>query len=78
MACDRRTDGFVQPLQFESLVLGQRFCREQINCPARGIRKQRIQNRKVVAQRLTACGGSYDRNVAALKRVLDCCRLVNI
>jgi hypothetical protein len=65
--CER----LAQALQFRKLVLSERLGREQIQCAARRVLKNRVEDRRVVAERLARRRRRDDDDVPAGERVID-------
>ncbi len=65
----RFANGCRERVQLGELILGQCFGRKQVKGATRRIVQDRIQDRSVVAQRLSRCGRGRDNNVAPVERV---------
>ena len=71
-------DRLAQALQLGELILRQRLGRKEIQRAARRILQDRVQDRRVVAERLARRGRRDDHDVAAGERVVDGLGLVRV
>ena len=65
-------------LQLRELILGERLRWKQVQRAGRGILEDRVQYRRVVAERLAGCGRRDGDDVAAAKDVRKRFRLVRV
>jgi len=67
-----------QPLELGELVLGERFGREQVQGSRRGILRDRVEDRQVVAEGLARRGRCHHHDVLLLMRDVERRGLVRV